>query len=78
MEVPISEDEGVLTEWAPYTNLINQIPLKILSGLFTQDLSLTCIDATNEYLALGTNTGLVFWYCRQKGDLQRLRCEVGI
>ncbi|KAK7791329.1 hypothetical protein R5R35_011714 [Gryllus longicercus] len=75
MADPSSEDEGLLREWAPLTNLLQQIPLKAQRGIFTHELNLTCVDALSDFIALGTNLGLVYWYSRRKGDLQRLRCE---
>lgn len=33
------------------------------------------MDAVSDYIALGTNVGLVYWYDRKKGNIQRLRCE---
>ncbi|XP_047105472.1 uncharacterized protein LOC124774869 [Schistocerca piceifrons] len=75
MTDPSSEDDGVLREWAPLEDLLQQIPLKAQRGLFTHELSLTCVDILPEYIAVGTNLGLVYWYGRRNRDLQRLRCE---
>ncbi|XP_057323159.1 WD repeat-containing protein CG11141 [Microplitis mediator] len=75
MMTPMSEDGGPLREWAPLTNLLQQIPVKLQSGIFTQDINFTCIDAVPEFIAIGTNCGLVYWFDRASGDLQRLRCE---
>ncbi|XP_015517957.2 WD repeat-containing protein CG11141 isoform X1 [Neodiprion pinetum] len=75
MTTPMCEDGGLLREWVPLTKLLQQIPLKSQNGLFTQDVNFTCIDAVTEFIAIGTNHGLVYWYDREKGDLQRLRCE---
>lgn len=69
------EDGGPLREWAPLAVLLQQIPAKIQNGIFMQDISFTCIDALTEFIAIGTNHGLVYWYNREKQDLQRLRCE---
>lgn len=69
------EDGGPLREWAPLAVLLQQIPAKMQNGIFTQDISFTCIDALTEFIAIGTNHGLVYWYNREKQDLQRLRCE---
>lgn len=78
MAFPICEDDGFLREWAPESTLIQQIPLKAQKGLFSYDLNLTCIDVVSDYLAVGTNCGLVYWYCRENGELQRLRFEVSL
>ncbi|XP_043252991.1 WD repeat-containing protein CG11141 [Colletes gigas] len=75
MTTPMCEDGGPLREWAPLANLLQQIPAKIQNGLFTHNINFTCIDALPEFLAIGTNHGLVYWYNREKQDLQRLRCE---
>ncbi|XP_024882624.1 WD repeat-containing protein CG11141 [Temnothorax curvispinosus] len=75
MTTPMCEDGGPLREWAPLAVLLQQIPAKIQNGIFTQDISFTCIDALTEFIAIGTNHGLVYWYNREKQDLQRLRCE---
>ncbi|KAG8040699.1 hypothetical protein G9C98_002695 [Cotesia typhae] len=75
MMTPMSEDGGPLREWAPLTSLLQQIPVKLQSGIFTQDINFTCIDAVPEFIAIGTNCGLVYWFDRASGDLQRLRCE---
>lgn len=64
-----------MREWAPLAVLLQQIPAKMQNGIFTQDISFTCIDALTEFIAIGTNHGLVYWYNREKQDLQRLRCE---
>lgn len=65
-----------LKEWAPLSDLLNILPAKAQNGLFTYDICLTCIDVLPEYIALGTNFGLVYWYNRRKNDFQKLRCEV--
>lgn len=76
MTTPMCEDGGPLREWAPLATLLQQIPAKIQNGLFTHNISFTCIDAVPEFIAIGTNHGLVYWFNREKQDLQRLRCEV--
>ncbi|XP_011139207.1 WD repeat-containing protein CG11141 [Harpegnathos saltator] len=75
MATPMCEDVGPLREWAPLSALLQQIPARIQTGIFTQDVSFTCIAALTEFIAIGTNRGLVYWYNREKQDLQRLRCE---
>lgn len=69
------EDGGPLREWAPLASLLQQIPAKVQNGLFTYDISFTCIDAVPEFIAVGTNYGIIYWYNRETHDLQRLRCE---
>ncbi|CAH2089875.1 unnamed protein product [Euphydryas editha] len=75
MEVTSGAEEGFVREWTPCTHILNLIPPRIQTGLFSSELCLTCVDAVSEYIALGTNVGLVYWYDRKKGNIQRLRCE---
>ncbi|CAH0401470.1 unnamed protein product [Chilo suppressalis] len=75
MEVTNGAEEGFVREWTPCTHILNLIPPRIQSGLFSNELCLTCVDAVSDYIALGTNVGLVYWYDRKKGNIQRLRCE---
>lgn len=68
-----------LREWQPLADLLAKIPARaarhnLLFG--GHDLQLTCVAAVPEFVAVGTDAGLVFWYNRQTGDMQRLRCEV--
>lgn len=76
MEVSGGAEEGFVREWAPCSHILNLIPPRIQTGIFSNELCLTCVDVVNEYIALGTNVGLVYWYDRKKGNIQRLRCEV--
>lgn len=75
MEVTGGAEEGFVREWAPCSHILNLIPPRIQTGIFSNELCLTCVDAVSEYIALGTNVGLVYWYDRKKGNIQRLRCE---
>ncbi|EZA50351.1 WD repeat-containing protein CG11141 isoform X1 [Ooceraea biroi] len=75
MTTPMCEDGGPLREWAPLSILLQQIPAKKQNGIFMQDISFTCIAVLPEFIAIGTNHGLIYWYNREKQDLQRLRCE---
>lgn len=76
MEVAGGAEEGFIREWMPCSHILNLIPPRIQTGIFSSELCLTCVDAVSEYIALGTNVGLVYWYDRKKGNIQRLRCEV--
>nr|KAG5695187.1 hypothetical protein BaRGS_018309 [Batillaria attramentaria] len=53
------------------------IPKKAQHGLLMQcDLILTCIDADEHFIALGTNIGLTFLYNRKDQSMQRLKAEL--
>ncbi|XP_043484940.1 WD repeat-containing protein CG11141 isoform X2 [Leptopilina heterotoma] len=75
MSTPMSEDSGVLREWAPLATLLQRLPAKIQNGLFSQNINFTCIDVLSEFIAIGTNHGLVYWFNRENGEIQKLRCE---
>lgn len=76
MAVPCNEDDGILQEWAPLSGLLREVPLSVRQGLFLETVNLTCLDALPEYLAVGTNIGVVYWYHRETHNMQRLRPEV--
>ncbi|XP_060519707.1 WD repeat-containing protein CG11141 [Cylas formicarius] len=63
-----------LKEWAPLTELFNLLPTKT-NGIFSKDITLTSIDVLPEFLALGTNVGIVYWFDRNLKKLQKLYCE---
>ncbi|KAH8348562.1 hypothetical protein KR084_008721 [Drosophila pseudotakahashii] len=65
-----------IREWAPLTEVIEQIPARLQRGFFPANLNLTCVDATEEFLALGSDAGIVFWYNRHTGEMQKLKAEV--
>ncbi|XP_059491142.1 tectonin beta-propeller repeat-containing protein 2-like [Neocloeon triangulifer] len=65
----------MLREWAPLTALLQQVPQRVQRGLFWDDLCLTCIDVLPEFIAIGTDHGLVLWYDRRTGHMERLKCE---
>ncbi|XP_078047877.1 uncharacterized protein LOC144475652 isoform X2 [Augochlora pura] len=75
MTTPMCEDGGPLREWAPLALLLQQIPAKIQNGLFMHNINFTCIGALAEFIAIGTNHGIVYWYNRENQDLQKLQCE---
>lgn len=68
----------LLSEWAPLSDLLEKIPTKIQRGLFYIDVNITCLDVLPEFIAIGTDIGISFWYNRLTGDLQKLRSEVFI
>lgn len=71
----MDEHPLIYREWSPLLALLSKIPSRVHRGLFGYDLNLTCVAAHPRFLVLGTNAGLVYWYDRQKQDLERLWCE---
>lgn len=66
-----------LREWSPLVGLVNRIPATVQRGLLFYDVSITCVDMVDEFLALGTNVGIVFWYNRRSDTVEKLQGEVG-
>uniref|UniRef100_A0A336M2M9 CSON010838 protein n=1 Tax=Culicoides sonorensis TaxID=179676 RepID=A0A336M2M9_CULSO len=67
-------DPDNIKEWAPLNDLLSKIPVK--SGLLkTFDQNLSCIEFLQEFIALGTDSGMVLWYNRTKKELQKLRTD---
>jgi len=67
-----------LREWSPPIGLLSKIPEKAQKGFTTLDLALTCLSALPDYLAVGTNVGLIYWYDRKRDNLERLKVEVRV
>ncbi|XP_053659486.1 WD repeat-containing protein CG11141 [Anopheles marshallii] len=68
---------NTLREWSPLVELVNKIPSSVQRGLLFHDVSITCIDLVEEFIALGSNVGLVFWYNRKSGSIERLATDGG-
>lgn len=64
-----------LREWAPLTEVMELIPAA-RRGFFPSNLNITCVDAIEDFLALGSDAGIVFWYNRRSGEMQKLKAEV--
>lgn len=65
-----------LREWSQQINLLSKIPEKAQKGFMTMDLHLTCVGVISDYIALGTNVGLIYWYNRNQDTLERFKFEV--
>lgn len=64
-----------LREWSPLVGLVNRIPATVQRGLLFYDVSITCVDMVDEFIALGTNVGIVFWYNRRNDTVEKLQGE---
>lgn len=69
---PISK----LREWSILNDVLAKVPAKLQRGIFYSDVNLTCVDVLTDFIALGTDVGIVFWYNRCNGNMIRLKCEV--
>lgn len=65
-----------LREWQSINDVLQKIPPKVQRGFFFHELNVTCIDVLSEYLGLGSDVGIIFWYNRRNGNVQKLRTEV--
>ncbi|XP_035794699.1 WD repeat-containing protein CG11141-like [Anopheles albimanus] len=59
-----------LREWEPLVELVGKIPPTVQRGLLFHDVSLTCLDSVDEFIAFGTNVGLVFLYNRKTSAVE--------
>lgn len=64
-----------IREWSPL-EILEKIPTHLNKGLFSVDVKLTCVKACDDYLALASDVGVVFWFNRQTGTIQKLKAEV--
>ncbi|CAN0415319.1 unnamed protein product [Lampetra planeri] len=67
-----SPEAMALRECGPLYAVTNALPARVSRGLRSVPLRLSVLDASSEYLALGTNVGQVFLYCRRRHRLQKL------
>ena len=58
-------------EWAPMDFLMSRVPPLTR---YARDTSVTAIATTEDIIALGTDTGTMFWYSRREDSLQRIEC----
>ena len=66
----------ILQEFDALADIVKRIPHQAQKGLFRHDLDWTCLAISSEYIAIGTNIGLVFLYDRSKKTLERLQGPV--
>lgn len=71
MDIKIPKEHGHLDY------LLSQIPKKAQKGMLMQcDLNLLSLDANENFIALGSNVGVIFLYNRKSKELERLRTHV--
>lgn len=68
-----------LREWAPMTDLWERVPATTGKFLLKDDVRISCLDAVENFLALGTaSNGVIFWYNRATKHMDQFKCPVRI
>ena len=70
--------ESSLREFDPLNKLLKSIPNKIQKAFKSQSIEWTAIDVTEQYIAVGSNVGVVFLYNRSECNVQRLETKVSL
>lgn len=67
-----------LREWSPsLADLWDSIPVTVTkSFVLREDVKISSIDAVDEFLCLGSCSGIVFWYNRATKQVNRFKCPV--
>ena len=75
-------DLVILREYAPLDALLRLLPKKAQRALTLSqsaiDVEYTCVDATSEFIVLGSNISVVYIFDRQDQQLGKLKCEVSL
>ncbi|KAM5337362.1 tectonin beta-propeller repeat-containing protein 2 isoform 3-T3 [Glossophaga mutica] len=62
-------------EFCPLYYLLNAIPAKVQKGFRSVAVYLTALDASGDYIAVGSSTGMLYLYCRRLGQMRRYNFE---
>lgn len=65
-----------LREYSSVSYCLNKIPLKVRRGLSIVEVQFKCFDVVEEFIAIGTNIGVIYWCNRKTNEIERLRPEV--
>lgn len=66
-----------LHEFDLMTKVLKAVPQKYQKGFHWYDITWTCVDVSNEWIAIGTNIGKLYLYDRINEKLQhRLSSKV--
>lgn len=66
----------VFREFCPLHYLLSAIPAKVQKGFRSVAVRLTALDASGDYIAVGSSTGMLYLYCRRLGRMRRHSFEV--
>ncbi|MFT7801798.1 tectonin beta-propeller repeat-containing protein 2 [Arapaima gigas] len=64
-----------LKEFCPLYYLYSSIPEKIQKGFRSILVYLTALDASNDYIAVGSSIGMLYLYCRQVSQMNKYSLE---
>ncbi|XP_053522060.1 tectonin beta-propeller repeat-containing protein 2 isoform X2 [Artibeus jamaicensis] len=62
-------------EFCPLYYLLSAIPSKVQKGFRSVAVYLTALDASGDYIAVGSSTGMLYLYCRRLGRMRRYSFE---
>ncbi|XP_069772557.1 tectonin beta-propeller repeat-containing protein 2 [Narcine bancroftii] len=62
-------------EFSPLDYLLNAIPAKVQKGFRNVRVHLTALDANKDYIAVGSNIGMLYLYCRRVNKMTKYNLE---
>lgn len=67
-----------LKEFCPLYYLLNAIPAKVQKGFRSVLVYLTALDASSDYIAVGSSIGMLYLYCRRLNQMKKYNLEVSL
>ncbi|KAJ8333335.1 hypothetical protein SKAU_G00422310 [Synaphobranchus kaupii] len=67
--------QPLLKEFCPLYYLLNSIPAKVHKGFRSVLLYLTALDASSDYIAVGSSIGMLYLYCRRLSQMNKYNLE---
>ncbi|XP_028677327.1 tectonin beta-propeller repeat-containing protein 2 isoform X1 [Erpetoichthys calabaricus] len=64
-----------MKEFCPLYYLLNAIPSKVQKGFRSVVVYLTALDATSDYIAMGSSIGMLYLYCRRLNQMKKYNLE---
>ncbi|XP_035245854.1 LOW QUALITY PROTEIN: tectonin beta-propeller repeat-containing protein 2 [Anguilla anguilla] len=65
----------LLKEFCPLYYLLNSIPAKVQKGFRSVLVYLTALDASSDYIAVGSSIGMLYLYCRRLSQMNKYNLE---
>ncbi|XP_060685235.1 tectonin beta-propeller repeat-containing protein 2 isoform X1 [Hemiscyllium ocellatum] len=62
-------------EFSPLSYLLNAIPTKVQKGFRNVLVHLTALDSNNDYIAVGSDIGMLYLYCRRLNKMTKYNLE---